>query len=176
MTSSEFIDYLRFLGLEQMDAAAMLRVTPRTVRRWQKGDLPVPDTVSDLLRAWRQLAEANIPWAPDLESILQGDSDQIRRHQDHALSLAAVRRRVEARRGPAAPWRISLKEHRATLGPMTVQFYHLANGGFSLASYWRRDKDPDPSRDQHLIEDAVVSFSEAVGEARRRKPNKAWDE
>jgi hypothetical protein len=176
MDAAEFNRHLAFLRLGQTDAAAVLRVAPRTVRRWQNAELDVPDPIAELVRAWRQLARDHIPWRPDLESILHGDDDQIRRHQDHARSLAGLRRRVSNRGGPAAPWRVDLKEHKATLGPMTVQFYHLANGGFSLSSYWRRDRHPDPSRDQHLIEDAVVSFADAVGHALRRRPSRPWDE
>src|ERR1019366_25432 len=73
-----------------------------------------------------------------LESIWYGDDDQIRRHQEHDKALAALLRRVEARGGPAAPWRVNLKEHNATIGPMVVTFYKLLSRSFSLAHYRRR--------------------------------------
>jgi hypothetical protein len=176
MTSAEFNHHLEILGLKQSDAAAFLRVTPRAVRRWQSGEQRIPATVVELVKAWRQLHAARIPWGADLESIWYGDDDQIRRHQDHALALAALLRRVQARGGPATPWRVKLKERSATLGPITVRFYKLLNDGFSLAHYRRGDMPPDPRRDQPLIEDAVAAFAAAVGKMRTERPGQSWDE
>lgn len=165
MTRQEFSDNLKILGLLQADAAVLLRVTPRTIRRWEKGDQPVPDAVADLLQAWRRLHEAGLPWAADFETILDRDDDQLKRHQDHALWLDAVRQRVTARGGPAMPWRVDLRRRTATLGPATVSFYPLLNGSFSLANYRRRDTYPDMERDRQLIEDAVASIAAAVAAA-----------
>src|SRR5579863_4628829 len=158
MTAEEFNQHLEALNLKQRNAATLLQVEPRSVRRWQTGDQEVPANVADLLKAWLQLAKAHLPWTADMESILRGDDNQIERHQDYALALTAlldrVRDRVAARGGPAAPWRIDLKRRSATLGPMTVSFYLLANGGFSPAHYGRSDAAPDWHRDRQLIEDA----------------------
>ncbi|MGD0187916.1 MAG: hypothetical protein ABSC25_22075 [Roseiarcus sp.] len=176
MTTDEFNQHLEALNLKQSIAATLLRVKPRSVRRWQTGDQEVPANVADLLKAWRQLAKAYLPWTADMESILRGDDDQIERHQDYALELAALTERVRARGGPAAPWRIDLKKHSATLGPMTVSFYLLANGGFSPAHYGRADAAPDWHRDRQLIEDAIAAFAAAVGNARCERPGQNWDE
>lgn len=175
MTNAEFAQHLEALSLKQKDAATLLRVTPRAVRRWQGGEQKIPGTVAELLRAWRQLDAAKIPWGADLESIWYGDDDQIRRHQDHALALAVLLSRVKARGGPPTPWSVNLKEHSATLGLMTVRFYKLLNDGFSLAHYRRSDMRPDPYRDQPLIEDAVAAFAAAVGKARTERPGQSWD-
>jgi hypothetical protein len=176
MTSAELNHHLEMLGLKQTDAAVLLRVTPRAVRRWQSGEQEIPGTVAELVKVWRQLDARKIPWGADLESIWYGDDDQIRRHQDHDKALAALLSRVEARGGPAAPWRVNLKERSATLGPVVVQFYKLLSCSFSLANYRRRDKEPDFNRDQPLIEDAVAAFSAAVSKARAERPEHEWDE
>ena len=176
MTDLEFNQHLEALGLRQTDAAILLRVTPRAVRRWQNGEQVIPGTVAELVKVWRQLDAAKIPWGADLESIWYGDDDQIRRHQDHDKALAALLRRVEDRGGPASPWRVNLKEHSAALGPMVVHFYRLQSGSFSLANYRRGDREPNVRRDQPLIEDAVAAFAAAVGKAGVERPNENWDE
>jgi DNA-binding XRE family transcriptional regulator len=176
MTNLELNHCLEALSLTQADLAARLGVTPRTVRRWQAGEQPIPTWIAEVLGAWRQLHAHNLPWGADLESIWYGDDDQIRRHQDHDAALAALLRRVKARGGPAAPWRVNLREHRATLGPMIVRFYRLASDSFSLANYRRADVPPDVHRDQPLIEDAVAAFAASISAARTARPNQAWDE
>ena len=176
MTNFELNHSLDMLRLTQTDLAARLGVTPRTVRRWQAGEQPIPIWVREVLNAWHQLHARNLPWGADLESIWYGDDDQIRRHEDHDKALAALLQRVRARGGPAAPWRVNLREHSATLGPMSVRFYRLASDSFSLANYRRGDVPPDAHRDQPLIEDAVAAFAAAVGAARSSRPNQAWDE
>jgi len=174
--NTELTTSLAMLNLTQADLAARLGVAERTVRRWQAGEQQIPTWVVELLDVWRQLHASGVPWGADLESIWYGDDVQIRRHQDHDKALAALLRRVKARGGPAAPWRINLREHSATLGRMTVRFYKLASNSFSLANYRRGDVPPDARRDHQLIEDAVVAFSEAVSAARTARPNQAWDE
>ena len=176
MTSAELTARLEVLGLKQSDAAALLRVTPRAVRRWQSGEQPIPGHVVELLNVWKQLHDRHIPWGAALEAIWFGDDDQICRHQDHDRALVALLDRVRARGGPSAPWRVNLKDHSATLGRMDVGFYKLSSGGFSLANYRRGDRDQDGERDRVLIEDAVAAFSEAVGEAKEQHPDRDWDE
>jgi hypothetical protein len=176
MKNAELTDCLAELNLTQADLAARLGVAARTVRRWQSAEQPIPTWVAEVLDAWRQLHAHHLPWGADLESIWYGDDDQIRRHQAHDKALATLRQRVKARGGPAVPWRINLRDRSATLGPITVRFYKLASNSFSLASYRRSDVAPDVRRDQPLIEDAVVAFSDAVSAARAARPNQAWDE
>jgi hypothetical protein len=162
MDAGEFVNHLGILGLSQMDAAVLLRVTPRTIRRWQKGEQSVPGTAGDLLRAWVRLHDAKLPWAADLDAVLRRDDQQLKAHQEHALSLDAVLCRVKARNGPSAPWRVDLRTRSASLRHVTVSFYALANGGFSLANYRRHDTDPDVQRDRQLLEDAVYCIADAV--------------
>jgi len=176
MKNTALTKLLAMLNLTQADLAARLGIATRTVRRWQTGEQAIPIWVVEVLDAWRQLHACGLPWGADLESIWYGDDDQVRRHQDHDKALAALLRRVKARGGPAAPWRINLREHSATLGPMIVRFYRLASNSFSLQNYRRGDVPPNPRRDQPLIEDAVFAFSEAVRAARAARPNQAWDE
>ncbi len=175
MKNGEFSQSLNALGLTQTDLAIRLGVTVRSVRRWQTGEQEIPEWVAEVLSAWHQLHARNIPWGADLESIWYGDNEQIRRHQDHDKALAALLKRVKNRGGPAAPWRVNLQDHSATLGRMSVRFYMLASGGFSLANYRRGDVHSDPQRDQALIEDAVAAFASAVSAARTERPRQAWD-
>lgn len=172
----EFRRSVQMLGLQQVDLAARFGVNSRTVRRWWAGAQPIPAWVTEVLSAWRQLHERQLPWGADLESIWYGDDDQIRRHQSHDKALAALLKRVRARGGACTPWYINLRERRASLGKITVRFYKLKSGSFSLASYRRGDMLPDVGRDWQLIEDAVAAFAEAVSAARAARPKKAWDE
>ena len=159
MNGTELGKSLDTLGLTQADLAARLGVTARSVRRWQANKQPIPLWVREIISVWQQLHSRQLPWGADLASIWYGDIDQITRHMEHDTALAALLKRVEARGGPAAPWRINLTDYSATLGKITIYFYRLASGGFSLASYRRGDIPPDSRRDQSLIEDAVAVFS-----------------
>jgi len=175
MTSEDFERHLHELGLTQTGLAARLGVTARSVRRWQAGEQEIPGWAAEVLQAWRQLNVRNIPWGTDLESIWCGDNAQIHLPQDHDRALADVLERVKGRGGLAAPWRVNLREHSATLGRMKVSFYKLASDSFSLQSYSRSDVHPDPQRDRSLIEEAVAAFAAAVSAARTERPEQDWD-
>ena len=161
MNNQKLEQALRILGLTQADLAAHLGVTPRSVRRWQTGEQPIPHWVQEIVAVWLQLHEWKLPWGADLESIWYGDIDQIERHMKHDIALAAILERVTLRGGPSVPWRINVATMTATLGKVTVKFYHLKSGGFSLASYRRGDIPTDAFRDRQMIEDAVASFADA---------------
>jgi hypothetical protein len=45
---------------------------------------------------------------------------------------------------------------------MEVSYYTLLNGGFSLATYTRKDGDPDVQRDWELIEDAMFCIAKVL--------------
>lgn len=176
MNYLEFNQYLSYLGLKQVDAAALLGVTPRALRRWQSGEQKIPAPVAELVNVWRQLHYAQLPWGADLESIRHVDAEQIRRHQEHDKALGTILRRVEARGGVKEPWRVNLKEHSAAIDSILVTFYKLCNGGFSLGHYRRLDDESASYRDQLLIEEAIVAFASYVAKARTERPSQEWDD
>lgn len=160
MTYSDFQQQLTHLGISSEEAAQLLGYSDRTLRRWGEED-QIPGVAEAAIRAWRKLHERRIPWKPDTLSVFDDDQDQISRMRDHAVEVAEMIARVEARGGPAAPWQVDLDKGTATLGGATVTFYHLANGAFSPSQYSRRDVPPDTHRDQHLIEDAAYCIYRA---------------
>lgn len=161
MTAPELRLILSRLELTQAEAAQLLGVAPRTVRRWLEGE-DIPGPAEQALRAWIRLHERNLPWRPDTESIVQDDQDQIARHRAHAIRLDELLARVEARGGPRVPWSVDRGRRIATLGPMEVSYYKLASGSFSLANYRRKDGDPNVQRDWEAIEDAAACIAQAM--------------
>ena len=161
MKTDELEQTLLRLGLSQTEAAQLLGVAARTVRRWLEGE-EVPGPAEQALRAWVRLHERNLPWRPDSASIAEDDQDQIARHRTHSINLSDTLALVEARGGPRLPWAVDRQRSRATLGPMEVSYYTLLNGGFSLANYTRKDGDPDVQRDWELIEDAMFCIAKAL--------------
>jgi transcriptional regulator with XRE-family HTH domain len=161
MSIDELRQILLRLGLSQTEAAQILGVTPRTIRRWLEGE-EISGPAAQALRAWIRLHERNLPWRPDSASIADDDQDQIARHRMHTINLSEILGRVEARGGPRLPWTVDRQRSCATLGPMEVSYYTLLNGGFSLATYTRKDGDPDVQRDWELIEDAMFCIAKAL--------------
>jgi hypothetical protein len=145
-----------------VEAAQLLGVSPRTVRRWFEGEA-VPGPAAAALRAWRKLQSSNLAWRPDSMSIIQDDQEQIALHRNHTVGMAELLNRVEMRGGARIPWEVSIAEHKATLGPIEVGFYLLQSGGFSLSTYTRRDRDPDLTGDWPLIEDAASCIAIELG-------------
>ena len=160
MTCSQLLDHLTDLGLTQVEAARLLSVSARTVRRWAEGSQNIPGPAEMAMRAWLQLHRRGLAWRPDSEAILMDDPEMIARHRQHALDLDTLLRRVDARGGPAAPWQVNLERGLATLGSLTVSFYKLQNGGFAPQSYRRLDDQAmDQQRDWPLIEDACACIA-----------------
>ncbi|MGO9848007.1 MAG: helix-turn-helix domain-containing protein [Methylocella sp.] len=158
MTKIELEQGLLRLGLSQTEGAQLLGVAPRTLRRWLEGE-EIPGPAEQAVRAWIKLHDRKLPWRPDSAAIADDDQDQITGHREHAISLSDIIARVEARGGPQMPWVVDRQRSRATLGPMEVTFYTLANGAPSLANYTRKDKYPDVERDRSLIEDAAYCIA-----------------
>ena len=167
MTKTELEQYLLRLDLTGIDAAQFLGVTPRTMQRWLDGE-ETPGPAEHALRAWIKLHDLGIPWKPDSRSINNHDEKQISAHLRHAVDLAALIARVEARGGPRMPWAVDHSRCRAVLGKIEVSFYKLLNGGFSLANYTRRDVAPDLNRDRELIDDAAYYIAVSL---RRKDPD-----
>ncbi len=161
MTDVELDRALLQLELSPTEAAQLLGVTPRTVRRWFDGE-DVPGPAEQAIRAWLRLHERNLPWRPDSVSIVQDDQEQIARQRAHAIDLSGLLARVEARGGARLPWEVDLIKRRAVLGPMQVSYYKLRNNSFSLAFYTRKDGTPDVRRDWEFIEDAAYAIAEAL--------------
>jgi hypothetical protein len=162
MTHKELYQYLSRLDLSAVEAAQLLGVTPRTVRRWLDGE-EVPGPAEQAVRAWIRLHDQHLPWRPDSTSINENDEGQIARHRQHAIDLADLIARVEARGGPRlASWKVDRDRGCAVFGPIKVTFYKLLNGGFSLASYTRKDGDPDVQRDAEIIEDAAYCIAQSL--------------
>jgi transcriptional regulator with XRE-family HTH domain len=165
MTATELNEHLAALQVTPAEAAQLLGVSPRTLRRWLEGE-DVPGPAEAALRAWRTLADRHLPWKPDSVSIFEDDQDQITRHRRHTEELAAVLKRVEARGGARNPWTVDLEGCTATFGHFEVGFYKLQSGGFSLSTYRRKDQAPDLARDMPDIEDAAFCIARAFAKAR----------
>jgi Homeodomain-like domain len=161
VTKEQLDQYFLRLGLSPVEAAQLLGVSPRTVRRWQEGE-EVPGPAEQAIRAWARLHERHLPWRPDSVSITQDDQDQIARHRSHTINLDAVLQRVEARGGAKAPWNVDWDSGRASLETMEVSFYKLQSGSFSLGPYRRTDSSPDVVRDREMIEDAIYCIAKAL--------------
>jgi hypothetical protein len=161
MTKEQFEQYLIRLGLSPAEAAQLLGVSPRTVRRWLEGE-ELPGPAQQAILAWVRLHERHLPWRPDSVSIAADDQDQIARHRAHTMNLDAVLQRVEARGGAKAPWIVDWDVGRATLSTMEVSFYKLQSGGFSLGPYRRTDCAPNTLRDMPMIEEAIYCIAEAL--------------
>ncbi len=52
MTAAEFIETLKFLKLNQTEVARLLRVSPRSVRRWVAEDSDIPGPVAVALETF----------------------------------------------------------------------------------------------------------------------------
>ncbi len=165
MTAIELNEHLSALQVSPPEAAQLLGVSSRTLRRWLEGE-DVPGPAEAALRAWRVLADRQLPWKPDSMSIFEDNQDQIARHRRHAEEMAAVLKRVEARGGPKNPWTVDISKRSATFGHFEVGFYDLQGGGFSLSTYRRQDVPPDLARDLPDIEDAAYCIASAFTRAR----------
>lgn len=169
MTKKELQHCLERLGLSDGEAALLLSVDRRTVRRWRANPAEIPGPAKQALRAWVRLDERGLAWRPDSVAIGEDNPVDLARaiveYRNHAIKLDSLLNRVKVRGGPAAPWVVDLAKRRADLGALSITFYPTANGGFSPQGYTRRDIPPDIKRDWHLIEDGFAAVAEAVAKA-----------
>jgi transcriptional regulator with XRE-family HTH domain len=161
MSPQELDAHLSHLGLTQSEAAQLLGVHPRTVRRWFEGEA-VPGPAEHALRAWLRLRQHNLPWRPDGEAIFENNQQQIDLYREDAVGLNEMLSNVKARGKATLPWLVDLERCRATLGgraEIEIWFYRLPNGGFTLSSYSRGDLPNDLRRDWELIEEAAYCIA-----------------
>jgi Homeodomain-like domain len=159
MSPSEFAKHLNALKVSRTEIARLLGVSTRTVARWYEGE-EIPGPAQAAIRAWRSLDDRHLAWKPDSISVLENDEDQIKRQRDYAIRLSEMLKQVERRGGPQHLWKVDFDHSVATFGSSEVTFYKLANGGFSIGSYWRSDRHPDLSIDMLLIEDAAFCIAQ----------------
>ena len=135
MTRPELEKCLRELGLPQVEAADLLSINHRTMRRYLEDPSQMPGPTEQALRAWQRLQRLGLPWRPDGVAVLCEDQEewekQIALYRKDAVDLDAVLDRVKKRGGPAARWKVDLSRHRASFGDLWITFYDLPNGGFS---------------------------------------------
>lgn len=144
MTPSELDRTLDFLGLNQVETAALLKMTPRSVNRWYNKGVPRP--IASTLAAWRELKDNGLPWRPG------------------SLSLAGyldVRESIDAIKTPTLPWAVDLKRQDATLGPILITFNLIDRGPYHFrpVSYERTDAKPDLERDRAIIQDGICRIA-----------------
>jgi Homeodomain-like domain len=172
MSRTELAVLLDQLGLTQAEAARLLSVNVRTVRRWVEEPAEIPGPAEQALRAWLRLNRLGMAWRPDGLPLGEDEIDEMAKqlalYRRHAIHLDALLQQVEARGGPAAPWNVDVEANVATLGPMRVGYYRLPNGGFSPSTYRRTDAEPDLDRDAHLLQDAYACIARALADPRRR--------
>lgn len=176
MGEREFVECLARLNLSIGEAARLLSVTERTVRRWAEAPKEMPGPAEHALRAWCRLESLGLAWRPDGVAIGEDTPEEIAEHiarcRQHAIELDAVLEKVRRRGGPRAPWIVNLQSHSATLGPIHLSFHKLANGSFSPSHYRRADRDNDLQGDWHLLEDGFVCIATALAEEPRRARGK----
>ncbi|MDP2193950.1 MAG: hypothetical protein Q8K36_05445 [Alphaproteobacteria bacterium] len=171
-TTQELQEHLEKLNLSTVEAAKMLSVTTRTIDRWLKNPHEISAPAEQALRAWLRLKQHNIPWRP--RSHILGDDPNlpyiIANHRNHTIKLDQIIKNVSARGGASSPWQVDLQKGVAKLETIEVYFDKLRSGGFSPASYWRKDTHPDYARDQHLIKEAIYCIHVALSkEAKSHK-------
>lgn len=174
MTKQEFSQVFIDLALTQEEAAKLLSIHVRTIRRWAENPREISGPAQQAFLAWRRLEQLGIPWRPDGVDLVVDNpvelAKQITLYRNHAMQLDALLQKVQERGGPATPWQVDLKKRVATLGPLRVGFHSLLNGGFSPGYYRRTDCKPDLERDKALLEDAYACIASAI--AGQQKQNK----
>ena len=161
MTKDELERHFTLLGISQTEAAELLGVAPRTVRRWL-ADEDIPGPVVQVLKAWLYLHQRHLPWGPHSVAVADDEQIQSALQRMQAMNVNNIVARVKFRGGARLPWTVHVKEGYAELGAMRVRFARLPGGGFSLSTYTRKDQPPNAVRDREFIEDAAYSIDLAL--------------
>lgn len=171
MTPDEARQALDDLGLSIDQAARLMRVTTRTMRRYFDGDSDdretaavVPGAVEQALRAWLALHERGLPWRPDARPLEGFEPEQLARMNMLKQHVLACVWRVRDAGGPTLPWDIDADLGLARLGTLSLHFYVLPSGGFVPQSYSRQDKAPDLERDRPHLEDGIAAIAQRLQE------------
>jgi hypothetical protein len=172
MNPVELRHTLQILDLNQAEAARLLSVNPRTMRRWIEGSSIIPAATAQALGAWKRLARFGLPWRPDEIMLADLNEDEIAKqsslHRNHVVGLDAIIASVEKRGGPATPWKVDLQKCQASTNFLEIGFYRMPNGGFSPSNYRRKDGPPNLERDKALIEDAYYCIAKTIAATRPR--------
>ena len=96
-----------------------------------------------LVGGWLRLHDLGLPWRPDAALVGLSSEEmakQIALYREANLQLAEVLDRVQARGGPAAPWKVDLRKCSATLGDTFIIYFNPlpkgdAPAGLSLQDY-----------------------------------------
>ena len=166
MSRTELEQSLIRLSLSQTEAAQLLGVAPRTLRRWLEGE-ELPGPAEQAIRAWLRLHERRLPWRPDSTAIAERRSGPDRQTPRTRYQSQQHHRASRSARRPANALGRRSSALERNFGPMEVSFYTLTNGGFSLAHYTRKDGSPDVERDRELIEDAAYCIAKEFDERPR---------
>lgn len=165
MSREEFADALTELGIDASEAAQLLRVSARSVRRWLE-DEAVPGTAEAAVKAWMALRRHGLAWRPDSMLVFQTESDDARRKAANAGLLRQLLLEVDASGGPRTHWRVDLAKERATFNAAEVSFEVFDQGGFQPWTYHRRDRAPSTD-DLSDIRDACYCIAQALAGARQ---------
>lgn len=62
MNRKEFDSILKELNLNQTDFSKIIKVHPRTVRRWAQNPEELPESINQLFIAWKKLNDLDVIW------------------------------------------------------------------------------------------------------------------
>src|SRR5437868_3007921 len=120
MDRQDFFKILKELDLTQTEAAKLLSVNIRTLRRWIENPEEISGPAKQALVAWRRLQRFGLAWRPSETDIILTHPDELAElfkcFRAGAMELDSILENVKRRGGPAAPWQVDLKKHTAILG------------------------------------------------------------
>lgn len=163
MSLNIFIKCLKELGINEKETADLFCVHPRTVSRWVKNADSIPEQVKATLITWIRLKRLNLSWRPNTIPLGQQNTQELARliaqYQLHTIELDQTIALVKSKGGLTTSWKVDLQKNTATIGFMTISFAVLENNGFLPIDYMRHDDiEPDPIRDQILLQDGYFSI------------------